>query len=66
MASAGPLLGHARVRSGLARLGRLQSEARLGRLGWAARKMEKGEGKEEVGWAGLIFQLGFGPLPNWN
>jgi hypothetical protein len=28
--------------------------------------MEKGEGKEEAGWAGLGFQLGFGPLPNRN
>jgi hypothetical protein len=34
--------------------------------GWAARKIKKGEGKEEAGWAGLRFQLGFGPLPNRN
>jgi hypothetical protein len=27
---------------------------------------KKGEGKEEAGWAGLRFQLGFGPLPNRN
>jgi hypothetical protein len=45
---------------------RFQSEARLGQLGWATRKIEKAEGKEEVDWAGLRFQLGFGPLPNRN
>jgi hypothetical protein len=49
------------------RLGRFECEARLGQLGWAARKIEKnGEGKEEAGWAGLRFQLGFVPLPNRN
>jgi hypothetical protein len=52
------------VRLGLARLGRLQSEVMLGWLGWAPRKMEKGEGKEEAGWAGLRFELGFGPVAN--
>jgi hypothetical protein len=29
-------------------------------------KIEKGQGKEEAGWAGVRFQLGFGPLPNRN
>jgi hypothetical protein len=41
--------------AGLARLGRLQSEARVGRLSWAMKKMEKGEEKEEAGWAELRF-----------
>jgi hypothetical protein len=34
--------------------------------GWAARKRKKEGGKKEAGWAGLRFQLGFGPLPNRN
>jgi hypothetical protein len=33
---------------------------------WAKQKIEKGEGKEEVGRAGHRFQLGFSPLPNRN
>jgi hypothetical protein len=33
---------------------------------WAVGRIEKGEEKEEVGWARLRFQLGFGPLPNRN
>jgi hypothetical protein len=47
MTDAGPLLGHIRVRPGLARLGRLQSEARLGRLGSAGlrEKWKRGRGK---------------------
>jgi hypothetical protein len=52
--------------AGQARLGRFQSKVRLGWLGWAARKMEKGRGKGEAGRVGLSFQLGFGPLPNRN
>jgi hypothetical protein len=32
----------------------------------AAGKIENGEGKEEAGWAGLRFLLGFGQLPNRN
>jgi hypothetical protein len=46
----------------IGRLGRFQSEFRLGRV----KNRKKGEGIEEAGWAGLAFQLGFGLLPNRN
>jgi hypothetical protein len=40
--SVGPVQAARVGEAGQARLGRFQNEARLGRLGWATQKMEKG------------------------